>query len=335
MLADQAVELHVRQAFQLLSSSDFRQIARKGVADKAERLFRASISAYCCLSYPTRAEAQQLEDLALPLYNAVSAETLRYVAAALSECTLPPPGLVARLCEEAPEVSAPLLIRTRSLSDIDLIALIARKGIGHARVIARRAGLHPTIAALAATLERKARLQSFQSTVADPAPLFVKPADTALENHKRSLDETRSALRTMMTAPAKPEPTPFEAYQRLRKAALTGSKPVLHTALAEVLRVDGSSARSILESSNQSAFLSALRSLDLPDDRAFLLMACAYPNSFPHPVSIRLFLERYGGTDIETARDQLRSLRAEALAQTFHEHNSLGRLGAHATLSHR
>jgi len=318
--------LRVRRAFQLLSSSDFRQIARKGVADKAERLFRASISAYCCLSYPTRAEAQQLEDLALPLYNAVSPETLRYVAAALSECTLPPSALVARLCEEAPEISAPLLIRTRSLSDIDLISLIARRGVGHARVISRRAGLHPTIAALAATLERKARMQSGAALQGDTTAT-VPPAGAVLETRRRSLEETRSALRHMMSAPAKPEPTALEAYQRLRKAALTGSKPILHTALADVLRVDQSSARSILESSNHAALLSALRSLDLPDDRAFLLMACAYPNSFPHPVSIRLFLERYGSTNLESARNQLRSLRAEALANTFHEHNSLTRTG--------
>lgn len=312
--------------FQLLSSSDFRQIARKGVADKAERLFRASISAYCCLSYPTRAETLQLEDLTLPLYNAVSVETLRYVSAALSECTSPPRALIARLCEEAPEISAPLLVRTRSLSDIDLIALIARKGVGHARVIARRPGLHPTIAALAATLERKEQARS-PETVAAPVPLLVKPVETVLEDRKRSLEDTRAALRAMMTAPAKPEPTPLEAYQRLRKAALTGSKPMLQTALAEALRIDESSAHSILQSSDQQALLSALRSLDLPDDRAFLLMACAYPNSFPHPLSVQLFLERYGNTDLETARNQLRGFRAGALANAFNAHNNLKRSG--------
>ena len=314
----------MRQAFQLLSSSDFRQTARKGVADKAERLFRASISAYCCLSYPTRAEAQQLEDLALPLYNAVSADTLRYVSAALSECALPPVALIARLCEEAPEISAPLIIRTKALSDIDLIALIARKGVGHARVVARRAGLHPTIAALAAALERKERGKS-AATMVDALPSVVRPAEGILETRTRSLEETRAVLRDMMTAPAKPEPTPLEAYQHLRKAALAGSRPVFNAALADILRVDDATARAILTSADQGALLSALRALDLPDERAFLLMACAFPNSFPHPLSIRLFLERYGDTSLEAARDKLRSLRAEALANTFHEHNSLRR----------
>ncbi|MGE0284132.1 MAG: hypothetical protein AB7P20_26440 [Rhizobiaceae bacterium] len=312
----------------MLSSSDFRQIARKGVADKAERLFRASISAYCCLSYPTRAEAQQLEDLALPLYNAVSAETLRYVSAALSECALAPSALIARLCEEAPDISAPLLIRTRSLSDIDLIALIARKGAGHARVIARRASLHPTIAALAAAIDRKARVTPTNIMTGETLAQVIKPAEGTTAIRNRSLEATRSALREMMTAPAKPEPTPLDAYHRLRKAALTGSRPVLCAALADVLRIDEPSARSILETSDQRALLTALRALDLPDDRAFLLMACAFPNSFPHPLSIRIFLERYGEMNIQSAREQLRSLRAEALANTFHEHNNLKRTGS-------
>lgn len=320
--------MRVRRAFQLLSSSDFRQIARKGVADKAERLFRASISAYCCLSYPTRAEAQQLEDLALPLYNAVSADTLRYVSAALSECALAPSGLIARLCEEAPEISAPLLIRTKSLSDIDLIALIARRGAGHARVIARRPALHPTIAALAAAIERKERATSGKTALGETLAPAMESTKGAPGIRKRSLEATRSALRDMMTAPAKPEPTPLDAYHRLRKAALTGSRSVLHTALADVLRIDEPSARSILETSDQRALLIALRALDLSDDRAFLLMACAFPNSFPHPLSIQLFLERYGEMDIQSAREQLRSLRAEALANTFHEHNHLKKTGS-------
>lgn len=306
------------------SSSDFRHIARKGVADKAERLFRASISAYCCLSHPTRAEAQQLEDLALPLYNAVSPEILRYVAAALSECSLPPAALVARLCEEAPEISAPLLMRTSALSDVDLIALIARKGAGHARVIAKRAGLHPTIAALAAAIERKDRLRraevrnqvSGASQTGSPKTAFASVLDTV---SKRTAEQARAALRAMMVSPSQLKPAPQDTYARLRETALSGSGHLFHAALAEALRVDVAGARALVESSDQTALMSALRSLDLPDDRAFLLVACAFPSSFPHPVSIRQFLERYGSIDVETANDRLRSLRADALANAFNK----------------
>ena len=53
-----------------------------------------------------------------------------------------------RLADEPVDIAAPLLLRSNALTDIDLIALIGRHGIGHARVIARRPDLNPTIAQL-------------------------------------------------------------------------------------------------------------------------------------------------------------------------------------------
>ena len=44
----------------------------------------------------------------------------------------------AAAADEPVEIAAPLLLRSNALTDIDLIALIGRRGVGHARVIARR-----------------------------------------------------------------------------------------------------------------------------------------------------------------------------------------------------
>jgi len=137
-----------------VSSSDFRQIAIRTESGKAERLFRAAVSAFCSLTRPSRREIAQLEDLTLPLFDSVSVESRRYVAAALSECEYAPTALVRRLCEEPVDVCAPLIVRSRVLSDIDLIALIGRHGIAHARVIGRRPDLNPTIAELVKALNR-------------------------------------------------------------------------------------------------------------------------------------------------------------------------------------
>ena len=82
----------------------------KGEAGKADRLFRAATSAFCSLTRPSRRDIVQLEDLALPLFNLVSVEARRYMAAALSDCQSPPPALVRRLCDETIDIAAPLLI---------------------------------------------------------------------------------------------------------------------------------------------------------------------------------------------------------------------------------
>ena len=140
-----------------MSGSDFRQITLNGEAPKRERLFRAAVSAFCSLTRPSRRDISQLEDLTLPLFDCVSPESRRYVAAALSECPYPPPRLVRRLCDEPLDIAAPLLIRSKALTEIDLLALIGRHGAGHARAIGRRPGLNPTIADLIAVIDRKSR----------------------------------------------------------------------------------------------------------------------------------------------------------------------------------
>ena len=100
-----------------------------------------------------RREVVQLEDLTLPLYDDVSLEARRYVAAALSECAVAPARLVDRLANDRVDIAAPLLARSETLTDVDLIALIGRHGLPHARAIARRPELNPTIAQLIRALE--------------------------------------------------------------------------------------------------------------------------------------------------------------------------------------
>ena len=143
-----------------MTEADFHNIAARNDASKAERLFRASVSAFCTLTRPSRREVVQLDDLALPLYPHVSSSARRFVAAALSECEIAPPRLVDRLVNDRVDIAAPLLTRSALLTDIDLIALIGRHGLPHARAIARRPGLNPTIVHLIRALEASARTRT-------------------------------------------------------------------------------------------------------------------------------------------------------------------------------
>ena len=143
---------------------------------KAERLFRAAVTAFCSLTRPSRREIAQLEDLTLPLYDSVSTEARRFVAAAISECQNSPAVLVRRLADEPVEIAAPLLLRSNALADIDLIALIGRRGIGHARVIACRPHLNPTIDQLVKVLLKSARPAAQSATSNSQAPMKPQTA---------------------------------------------------------------------------------------------------------------------------------------------------------------
>jgi len=422
-----------------VSSNDFRQIAASGEIGKSERLFRAAISAFCSLTRPTQREIAQLEDLTLPLFDSVSPEGLRFVAAALSECEFAPRALVRRLADEPVAVSAPILMRSAMLSDIDLISLIGRHGVSHARAIARRASLNPTIDNLihallesagrqtAAAAEARAepalplapptfhydlgmvetiepRLPDLMPELPSNAATATKIADddflphrdldallaltannfAALEKDadgdpagirrasasdsddrddededdgapeaaandvsplsaplreesaaelipsfepvRRSFgkaDAVRDKLRAMMR-PVRPEHDVLELpplldsveVARLRDTALTGNPAFFQTALADTLGIDFMQARVIAGGQAYTDLSFALKSLEVAEEQAFVIVAAVYPAAFGHAEAIRLFLDRYRLCHPEAARDRLRDWKAESIAGT-------------------
>jgi uncharacterized protein (DUF2336 family) len=272
--------------------SDFRDIVVRGDAGKAERLFRAAVSAFCSLTRPSRREVAQLDDLTLPLLELVSVEARRYVAAALSECTAGPPGLVARLADDRVDVAAPLLARSPLLSDVHLIALIGRHGIGHARAIARRAGLNPTIGHLIRALEASAAAER-QSSERDTQPGTSSNAAAAAEAARQRL---RAMMRSDALPPAQdPESgTDNSLFGRLRDTALSGNETAFHTALANALGIGVPAARAMVLSAGELG--TALRALDLAEEQAFLIVATQFAGQFAHAGAISGFLEQYRST---------------------------------------
>lgn len=321
-----------------MSSSDFRQIAVRSESGKVEKLFRAAISAFCSLTRPSRREAAQLEDLTLPLFDSVSVEAKRFAAAALSESPSAPVTLVARLCDESVDIAAPLLIRSSVLTNVDLIALIGRYGLPHARAIARRDNLHPTIADLIRALEKPKLVSSANTLVAANAP--AAPSQLSVDVEARdsiekgsvqrqkageAAENARRRLRALMlasaptaveddTQPAGREATPT-VYRKLRESALTGNTGLLAGALSTLLRVDMRRAQAIVEASTYSELLIAMRSLHLNEEQAFVVAAAAFPRLFSHAEAVRLFLERHRLCDIDSAKDRVRAWRAAGLSE--------------------
>ncbi len=293
-----------------MSSADFRHIAFGGGPGNCERLFRAAVTAYCSLSRPTREEVVQLDDLALGLFDRVSTEARRFAAAALSECDPAPGGLVKRLCDEPVETAAPLLVRSTALTDVDLIALIARHGLAHARVIARRENLHPMVAALV-----RALLSRVEKASSGPESRSAATAVEEMREHLRGLmSEAAGTAATEAAEPALPDTQ--EAYEALREAALTVGPAKLPETLSRLLAISPAVAARLCDGVTYSALMPALRVLDLDEEKAFLVTAAVYPSQVAYPAGIRLFLERYRTLDAETAREKLDLWRKRSAEQT-------------------
>lgn len=311
-----------------VSSTDFRQLALKGQAGKAERLFRAAVSAFCSLTRPSRLEITQFEDLALPLFQMVSVEARRFAAAALSECAYAPIALVRQLSNQPVEVAAPLIIRSPVLKDIDLIALIGRHGLAHARVIARRANLNPAISDLIRALEnpKLVRLPTANVRAQQANQALEEAGDDSLQNSAcplpgTSAENARRRLRSMMvsSSSANQKAHPVSSYISLRDAALSGNAGSFAGALAKAIGIASPVAPALTETSSYSSLMAVLRYLYLTEERAFLVMAAAFPGRFEHVEAIRAFLDDYRSIDpakADAVVSQWKSRQSSSPAET-------------------
>jgi uncharacterized protein (DUF2336 family) len=334
-IGDGTSVVSLRRAFLHVSSSDFRQLPIKGETGKADRLFRAAVSAFCSLTRPSRREIDQLEDLALPLFDAVSVESKRFVAAALSECAHPPAMLVRRLCDETVDIAAPLLIRSTSLSDVDLIALIGRHGLPHAHAIQRRPNLNKAIfdltralTAAASPMDDPPGSQSIHKSTRHVSNEQVASNDATADSVPLSeADRVRNRLRTLMRSADEPsvaaarwKTVSREDFVKLRATVLSGNRALFQTALADTLGIGFQLARVLTERPRYDELIAALRALDLAEEHAFLLTAALYPAAVNGTEGIRIFLDRYRLCGVEAARRQLQAWEAEL--QTGSQGNS-------------
>ncbi|EKF19790.1 hypothetical protein NA2_05598 [Nitratireductor pacificus pht-3B] len=292
-----------------MSSAIFRELASGGDAYKPERVFRAAVSAFAALARPTAGEIVRLDDLTLPLLPRVPVETRRYAAAALCECNTPPPRLLRRLCEEPIDISAPLLVRSMALTDVDLIGLIAQHGLPHARLIGRRANLNPAIAALIRAI----------SALHDETPGGTA-ADGPQPSSRLDMPEqaVREKLRAMMRDAAKPDVLPLtdnagsdgrQTAMELSAAALSGDDAAFASILADKLGVSIDRARLIIGFAMPSELMTALRLLGLDAAEALLITAAHFPAQLSDRATIRLFVARYGAISAELAKTRLQRWR--------------------------
>lgn len=274
-------------------SSDFRHIASAAEHERADRLFRASVSAFCSLSRPGKREINQLDDLTTPLLALVSTASKRFVSAALSECRHVPPLLVHLLAEEPVEISAPLLVRSAALSDVDLIALIGRHGLAHARAIARRDGLNPTILSLIRAVEAQ---EGASHAPAAPAREPGRNAET-IRGKLRAIMEYHSVRQSAHDG----EEQQSSPHERLRAAALSGVPDLFIGALSEETGIPGARLAPLVTGASRRELAAVLRALELDSDQAYLIVSALHPARFGHAEAIRMFLDAYDAIDDDMA----------------------------------
>lgn len=247
-----------------------------------------------------------------------SPDALRYASAALSLCEAVPAELAKQLADMPIDIAAPLLGRSTALGDIDLIQIIGRHGLPHARVIASRDGLHPSIRQLSEIVEARGWR---------PSGAAAEDETAQDEEHDQDLvEDTRERLRSIMRATQEEAGTADAdvdfIYEELRESALGGNTDHVAAALANALGIVVPIARTIIRDASCTMLTAALRAIGLSEEEGYLIASAVFPLRFPNGDAIRTFLRSYRAMSFEEIESQLTRWQETGAAATIRARQS-------------
>ncbi|PSH70570.1 DUF2336 domain-containing protein [Phyllobacterium brassicacearum] len=281
---------------------EFRALEDRNGGSKADDLLTASITAFCCVARPAKSDAQQLEDLAVPLLALASPRVRRHAAAALSELPHAPKRLILALAEDEVDISAPLLLRSPLLQPSDLIDIITHKGISHARAIARRRIADPELLRVLKGFNDPAieRALEIQAHFDNGDGIETPGTPTAPESPR--LRETREALKALMRDSNMGFSSDQELANHLIDAALLDHTTFFEDAFAKALGLDPDGARRIIGQGLNAELTIALAALGLSSEAAHLILTGLFGLVHKDLHSLRLFVQSYRQIDQDKAQ---------------------------------
>jgi uncharacterized protein (DUF2336 family) len=298
---------------------EFRALEDRSSGSKADDLLTASITAFCCVARPAKSDAQQLEDLAVPLLALASQRVRRHAAAALSEFSHAPKRLIVALAEDEVDISAPLLLRSPVLDPSDLIGIIDRKGLGHARVIARRDIDDPELLRVLhgfddPAIERALALQSHSVHSGD-----TDMQDALPTQESPRLRETREALKALMRDSDKGFSGDQALAEHLVDAALLDETALFEQEFARALALDPDSAKRIIGHGLNAELTIALASLGLSAEAAHLVLTGLFGLVHKDLHSLRLFVQSYRQIDRDKAQATVERWKVQENSQKLRQ----------------
>jgi uncharacterized protein (DUF2336 family) len=301
---------------------EFRALETNSRSERSDDLLSGAVTAFCSLTRPLRQDVVQLEELAMPLLARASTRARRHAAAALSESPNAPKPVVMALAEEPIEISAPLLLRSPVLTSVDLVAIVHRRGLGHARVISRRRHPAPELLKLLHSLddpaiERALALQGTTSDASSPVGRSgLAPARETNSHQPVTLRDMHAALRDILEESASATDGGEDRLAgALIEKALDENPALFETALADALGVGIERARRVIGQEPGADFFCGLRSLGLLVQDAYFLTGLVYGVAPADKSELREFTRGYKAIDTETALATVRRWKADEISQ--------------------
>ncbi len=290
----------------------------KAGSSKADDLLAAAISAFAGITRPGRQDMQQLEDLAMPLLQCASTRGKRHAANALAQLEDAPRRLILALADQPVEISAPILLRSPLLRASDLIEIIGRNGLAHARAVARRQSgdvlLQGVLRSFAdPVIDRTLALQENLANMgAEPLEKPVVPdlstAGTPLMKEGSSERLARALQQPFYETGA------ATGAQHLIDTALLIDSQFFRNALADALDISFERADAIIGQWPDSHLPIALKALGLSPAECYLTMTAILGSIDTNRDSLREFVHIYRSIDREKSMALVRRWKAEDMS---------------------
>jgi uncharacterized protein (DUF2336 family) len=273
-----------------------------------DSLVFSAAGAFVCLPRPGREDAERLDALAIPLFEKLSVEGKRRIAAVLSECrTIMPQQLIEALVLQPLDVSASLLISRAEISDTILEKAIAQGGEPYARVISLRHNISQSI---------KTRIDDFIESIIPMTADEAKEYDRKMQQSKKleprtkaqtELEMAQDRLRTMMMRKTVPETkatlAPFanagdiNIVARFINLALEGDADFLSTALADEWSASFPTVRPLVQRNGLHNLAILLKGLEFGATDTFAIVSAFNPQAFASRQAIASFYLKFQAID--------------------------------------
>lgn len=279
---------------------------------KYDSLVFNAAGAFVSLPRPGQSNAEQLDALAMPLFDQLSVEGKRRIAAVLSECReVIPSQLVEALILQSLDISASLLISRAQIPDHLLEKAISICGEAHARVVLLRSNISVSV---------KNRIDALIDSIVPSVNIESKPMENidkpasmpkSSSNAQTQLEAAQDRLRNMMmrqTLPERQNPAEVKAFNhtsetnivaRLINLALEGDTDFLCTALADEWSVPFSKIKPLVKRNNLRDLSLLLKGLEFGATDTFAIVSAFNPGAFSNREAIASFYLKFQAISVK------------------------------------
>jgi uncharacterized protein (DUF2336 family) len=294
-----------------------------------DSLIFSAAGALVSLPRPGREDADRLDALSIPLFEKLSVEGKRRIAAVLSECrSVLPEQLVEALVLQPLDISASLLISRAEIPDRILEIAIEQGGEPHARIIALKNNISLSVKSrIDALIESIVPMTATEAQEYD-RKMSRQTAQTAIPEAPTELERAQDRLRNMMMRKTLLEPqvksvtAPFSTsgsiniVARFINLALEGDADFLTTALADECSAPFSAVRPLVQRNSLHNLAVILKGLDFGATDTFAIVSAFNPQAFASREAIASFYLKFQGiadSEIHALKQKLNEKPVQAV----------------------